>query len=219
MFSNRKIILIIILLVTLSVTAYVLLVVIPARAARQTYEGAKEVAEDFRKAFQFTPEVKINRTVILQQQTPILELATVNQKFQHQYNWTNTWMNSKKVIKISGTMEAKAGFNLNEKFTIDIQGAEATVTLPEPKLLSIEPLGDITYEDENGYWNWVNNDDRSAALNAFTTDAREFAQTAALVNDARSQMETKITSILQAHGLAVTIRYDGTSTVIIPPAP
>src|SRR5687768_12790010 len=113
MFSNRKIILIILLLITISVTSYFLFVVIPARAVRQSYEGAKEIGRDIKELFQFTPEVSVNNTVVLEQQTPILELATLSQTFRHEYEWTNTWLNSTKKIKITGTMEAKAGFDLN----------------------------------------------------------------------------------------------------------
>jgi hypothetical protein len=105
--SSRKIILLILLLITVSVTAYVIVVVIPARLAEKSYEGAKQIGRDISKVLQFTPEIKVNNTIVLQQQTPILELATVSQKFQHQYDWVNTWMGSTKKINISGVFEAR----------------------------------------------------------------------------------------------------------------
>ena len=208
MFSNRKIILIIILLVTVSITAYFLLVVIPAKVARQSYEGAKEIGRDFREAFQFTPEVRVKNTIVLQQQASIFEVATLNQKFHHQYHWTNTWMNSTKTVTLSGTLDAKAGFDLNQKFIIHIDGDKAVVTLPEPELLSLEPLDDMKFEDENGYWNWVNNEDRSAAMNAFINDARSYSSSANFVNDAKASMEEKINAMLQSHGITTTFRYE-----------
>ncbi|HEY3402680.1 MAG TPA: DUF4230 domain-containing protein, partial [Ohtaekwangia sp.] len=171
MFSSRKLILWIVLLITLCIAAYVLLVYVPRRMAEQAYEGAKQIGQDISEVFQFTPEVRVNNTVVLQQQTPILELATLSQKFRHEYAWTNTWLNSTKKIKITGTFEAKAGFDLNQKIEVDIHEHHAIVTLPEPKLLSLQPQADYTFEDENGIWNWVNPEDRSKALNAFTQDA------------------------------------------------
>lgn len=207
MFSNRKIILIIVLLLTFSFAAYFIVVIIPARLAEKTYEGAKQIGRDFREAFQFTPEVTVNNTIVLQQQTPILELATLSQKFQHHYVWTNTWLGSKKKIDITGTFEAKAGFDLNKKFKIDIAEDKAVVTLPNPQLLSVEGLSDIIFRDEQGLWNWVNGQDRAAAVNAFTADARTYAAQAPFVGQAQKSVEDKIRAILKTHGKEVEIRY------------
>lgn len=208
MFSNRKIVLMIVLLATFSLAAYFVVVYIPSALARKSYDGAKEIGKDIRDFFHFTPEVKVNNTVVLQQQTPILELATVNQTFQHQHEWVNTWMKSTKKITITGTMEAKAGFDLNKKFVIDIQDDKAYVTLPRPQLLSIESKSDIVFKDENGIWNWVDAADRSKAINAFTGSAREYAAQANFINDAQKQVVDKITQILQAHGKTVVIQFD-----------
>jgi len=207
MFSNRKIVLIIVLLITLSLSAYFVVVYIPSALARKSYDGAKEIGNDIRKFFNFTPEVKVNNIVVLQQQTPILELATVNQTFQHKHEWVNTWMKSTKKITITGTMDAKAGFDLNRKFIIDIQDDKAYVTLPRPKILSISPRGDIVFKDENGIWNWVDTEDRSNAINAFTNSAREYANNANFIQDAEKQVVDKITEILQAHGKTVVIQF------------
>ncbi len=207
MFGNRKLILIIILLITLSITAYVIVVVVPSHLAERSYEGARQIGRDISKAFQFTPEITVNNTVVLQQQAPILELATLSQSFQHQYEWTNTRLGSTKKIKITGVFEAKAGFDLNKKFSIEINDDVATVTLPKPTLLSIESLQGVKFEDENGYWNWVNMDDRSKAMNAFTLDARRYAEQAQFVDDAQQFVEKKLTEILLLHGKQVEIRY------------
>ncbi|RAW02831.1 DUF4230 domain-containing protein [Pseudochryseolinea flava] len=208
MFSNRKIILLIILLITICCTAYFIVVYVPASLARKSYDGAKEIGKDIRDLFHFTPEVKVNNTVVLQQQTPILELATINQTFQHRHEWMNTWMKSTKKITITGTMEAKAGFDLNQKFSIDIRDDKAYVTLPRAKLLSIESKGDIVFKDENGIWNWVDAADRSKAINAFTNSARDYAANANFIQESQKQVVDKLTQILQAHGKTVIIQFD-----------
>jgi len=207
MFGNVKIILLTILLITLGITAYVLVVVIPAQLAERSYEGAKQIGRDISEAFQFTPEITVNNTIVLQQQTPILELATVSQKFQHQYSWRNTWLGSTKEIRIRGSFDAKAGFDLNKKFSIQIEDEKAIVTLPKPQLLSMESLNDVKFEDENGVWNWVDMEDRSKALNAFTADARKYAEQAQFILQAQEVMEKKLTEIMKQHGKEVTIRY------------
>ncbi|HEX6225839.1 MAG TPA: DUF4230 domain-containing protein [Chryseolinea sp.] len=207
MFTDRKLVLIVISLIVVTVTAYMLFVFIPARIAQQTYDGAKQIGQDIANAFNVTPQIKVNNTIILQQQTPILELATVSQKFEHRYGWVNTWLGSTKKIDIRGTFEAKAGFDLNQKFSIDIEGNNATVTLPKPKLLSIEPQNDVTFRDENGVWNWVDAEDRAKAMNAFTRDARRYGEQGKLIEQARLEMETKLREILLLHEKHVEIRY------------
>jgi hypothetical protein len=207
MFSDRKLFLITVFLIVVSVTAYMLLVFIPSRIAQKSYDGARQIGRDIADVFQITPEITVNNTVVLQQQTPILELATVSQKFQHRYDWTNTWLGSTKKINISGTFEAKAGFDLHEKFTIDISRDRAVVILPSPKLLSMEPSGDVRFTDENGVWNWVDAQDRSKAMNAFTRDARKYGQEAKFVEQAKSEMEKKLREIFLVHGMQVEFQY------------
>jgi hypothetical protein len=208
MFSNRKILLVIILIITFTVAAYWVVVVIPSRLAEKTYEGARQIGRDFAKMFSFTPEVTVNNTIVLLQQSPVLELATLSQKFQHHYDWTNTWLGSTKKISINGGFEAKAGFDLRKKFTIQINDNNAIVYLPRPQLLSIQPLDNVTFADESGVWNWVNMEDRSKAMNAFTADARKYAAQAGFVDAARESMIKQITQILTAHGKAVEVRFE-----------
>jgi hypothetical protein len=207
MHNNRRLILFIILLMVLTTTAYILVVVIPSRLAQQSYEGAKQIGRDIAKVFQVTPEVTVQNTVVLQQQSQILELATLSQKFEHRYDWTNTWLGSTKKINIAGTFEAKAGFNLQKKFSIQIDGEKAVVTLPNPELLSIEFLGDVSFSDENGVWNWVQPDDRAKAMNAFMKDARRYGEQGEFVQAAQAEMERKLKEIMLLHGKEVEIRY------------
>ncbi len=204
---SRNLKLLIALLIVGTIASYVVLVVIPTQLAERGYEAARTLGEDFKKAFQFTPEITVNNTVVLNQQTPILEMAVLAQNFEHRYSWTNTWLNSTKQIFISGTFEAKAGFDLNQKFSIVLKDEMAIVMLPEPKILSVESQGDITYRDENGVWNWINTDDRTKATNAFIQDARKYATQAGFVNDAKEQVETRLRSLLQPYAKEVVIEY------------
>lgn len=209
MFSNRKIILTIILLCVISLGAYVVFVYVPSEMGKRAYRAAKAIGEDFNKAFGFTPEITINKTVILGQQTPVMELATLSQTFQHQYEWKNTWMKSTKTITIKGSFEAKAGFDLNRKFSVTVtDNNKAIIVMPEPELLSVESQGDIQYRDEQGIWNWVSPADRTEATNAFFTDARRYAEQASFIQDSKRSMEEKLVEIVKNHAKDVEIRYD-----------
>jgi hypothetical protein len=208
MFRTRNIVALTVLIITISVAAYVIVVVIPASLARKTYEGARQIGEDIRKAFQFTPEVTVNNTIVLQQEVSILELATLSQTFRHEYEWINSWMGSTKKITIKGTFDAKAGFDLQKKFNISVSDEKIVVTLPAPKILSVEPKGDLTFTDENGIWNWVDAEDRAKAVNAFTIDARKLAQKNILLKQTESKMEEQLRNILLTYGKEVEIRYE-----------
>ena len=212
---SRNLKLLIVLIIVGAIATYVIFVTIPTQLTKRSYEAAKTLGEDFRKAFQFTPEITVDRTIVLNQQTPVLELAVLSQNFGHNYTWTNAWLGSTKQIFIMGTFEAKAGFDLHQKFKITLIDDTAYVTLPEPTLLSLESQGDITYRDENGIWNWVDMNDRTKATNAFIKDAREFAAQAAFVKDAQTKMETQVKVLLKPYAKEVVIQYS--STERIPP--
>lgn len=205
---SRNLKLLIILLIVGSLSAYLIAVVIPTELAKLSYEAAKTLGEDFKKAFQFTPEITVNNTVVLNQQSSVLELASINQNFEHRYTWTNSWLGSTKKVLIAGSFDAKAGFDLHKKFTIKLQGDVAYVTLPQPTVLSVESKGDITYRDEQGIWNWVNMNDRTEATNAFITDARKHAEQTTFVQDARTAMEVRIKELLMPYAKEVRIQYE-----------
>lgn len=212
---SRNLKLLIAVIVLGTIAAYVVLVTIPSQLAQRSYEAAKTLGEDFRKAFQFTPEITVNNTIVLNQQTPVLELAVLSQNFEHRYSWENTWLGSTKQIAISGTFEAKAGFDLHQKFSITLKEDKAFVLLPEPKILSVESQGDIIYRDEHGIWNWIDPDDRTAATNAFINDARKYSEQSVFVQDAKSKMEERLKALLQPHVKAVVIQYQ--ESVELPP--
>ncbi len=210
---SRNLKLIIILVIVGTLASYIIAVVIPTQLAKRSYEAAKALGEDFKKAFQFTPEITVNNTVVLNQQSPILELAVLAQNFEHRYTWINSWLGSTKKIFISGTFDAKAGFNLNRKFSIRLQDDVAHVSLPEPTILSVESKGDIEYRDEQGMWNWVNVNDRTQATNSFIQDARKAAAQDKLIQDAKAQVETRLRDLLKPYAKEVVIQYDLSVTI------
>jgi hypothetical protein len=204
---SRNLKLIIALIIVGTIAAYIVLVTIPTQLAKRSYEAAKTLGEDFKNVFQFTPQITINNTVVLNQQTSILELAVLSQNFEHRYLWTNTWLKSTKQIEITGTFETKVGFNLSQDVSIILKDDRAIVSLPEPTILSVESQGDIVYRDEDGIWNWVNTEDRSKATNAFIQDARKYSEQAPFVQDAKEKLEVKLQKILQPYAKEIRIEY------------
>ena len=203
----RNLRLLIALIIVGTIAGYVVLVTIPTQLAKRSYEGAKSLGEDIREAFQFTPEVKVNNTIVLHQQTPVLELSVLSQNFEHRYVWENSWLGSTKKIFISGGFNAKVGFDLRRKFSITLRDDKAYVSLPEPRTLSVESQGDITYRDEQGVWNWVSVHDRTRATNAFIRDGRRYANQAAFIQDGKVKMEERLKVLLKPYAEEVVIDY------------
>lgn len=199
--------LLIALIIAGTIAVYVVVVIVPSQLASRSYDGAKKLGEDFRKAFQFTPEISVNNTIVLHQQTPVLELAVLSQNFEHRYVWVHSWLGSTKKIYITGTFDAKVGFDLQRKFAIKLQDEKAIISLPEPITLSVESRGDIEYRDENGIWNWIDIRDRTTATNAFIVDARRFAEKAAFVKEGKKNMEPRIKELLRPYASEVIIQY------------
>ncbi len=204
---SRNFKLLIALIIAGTIAVYIVVITIPTQLAKRSYEGAKTLGEDFRKAFQFTPEITVNNTIVLNQQTTVLELSVLSQNFEHRYVWVHSWLGSTKKIFIAGTFDAKVGFDLQRKFSITLKDEKAIVSLPEPITLSVESQGDIEYRDEHGIWNWVNPDDRTKATNAFITDARKYADQAAFVQEAKKNMEERLKVLLNPYAKEVIVRY------------
>ena len=210
---SRNLKLLIALIIVATMAGYVVLVVIPTQLAKRSYEGAKALGEDFRKALQFTPEIKVGNTVVLNQQTPILELSVLSQNFEHRYVWENSWLGSTKKIFITGTFDAKVGFDLHKRFSITLRDDKALVSLPEPQTLSVESRGDMTYRDEQGIWNWVSVQDRTRATNAFVSDARRYAEQAQFVEEAKRHLEERLRQVLKPYAKEIEVDY---GTTLIP---
>ncbi len=103
---------------------------------------ATSVAHGIRDTFNFTPEVRVNDHVVIEQTIAIAELATVSRDISVEYRWSHEWLGSTKTIALRGSFTAKAGFDLHEPFTIDIKKYPLNVRarMPSPKILSLQML-------------------------------------------------------------------------------
>jgi hypothetical protein len=77
------------LLVLLGVllASYVLFFHAPMKLAEAAAGGMKEM-------FNFTPRVTINQTVVIEQNTPIMEIATVAREVHADHAWSHQWLGS-----------------------------------------------------------------------------------------------------------------------------
>ena len=195
--SHTKIILITLAMVVATACAYFLVVVIPKRALSEQYELAKSIGRDIDRAMQFTPQISVRSEIVLNKQSNILELATKSQTFHHEFEWSHTWLGSEKLVRIKGNFVAKAGYDLNQLMSINIEPHLVTVTVPEPKILSVEAV-DYKIEGEGGWWNSISDADRSAALKEFTSSARKAMEGSELIASARNNFEDSLNKIFSS---------------------
>ncbi len=189
---------VVILLIGGAVGAYIIFMKIPTDLATATAEGIKE-------AFHVTPQVRINQTVIIEQNTPILELATVARQLLVDYSWSHTWMGSTKTIRLQAVFTAKGGVDLREPFRLTILRSPLRVeaTLPPAKLLSLTMDSYKVLQDEDGWWNRISNADRDSAMGQLQSIARTQAGSSGLLDEVKSSMRDRIMEIVKRNNAVV----------------
>lgn len=163
---------------------------------------ANLLATTFENAFQTTPRISINQAVVISQNTPVLELVTLERQILVRHSLRETWMHSTKEFEIEAAFTAKAGIPLREEFTIDLVngGRRASVRFPRAKLLSLE-MGDLRIlRDEDGLWNKLTAKDRERAIRDLRGEARRQILSTDFLPTATEETREQIAGLLAAAG-------------------
>jgi hypothetical protein len=201
-----KILLIILAMITATACIYFLIVVVPKKAINEQYEIAKNIGRDIENALQFTPQISVRNEIVLNKQSNILELATKSQTFRHEFEWRHTWLGSEKILRIKGNFVAKAGYDLNQFVSINIEPGSVMVSVSEPKILSIEAT-DYQFEGESGWWNSISDNDRSSVLREFTLSARKTMEGSDLLGSAQKSFEESLNKVFKKHLGDIRVTY------------
>jgi len=161
---------------------------------------AASVAREFQRAFNFVPEIRVNSTVVIRPDKPVMELATVQRQAQVRYAWSQTWMHSTKRLEIEATFTARAGFDLTRPFQLQIASRTLAIhaSLPPPKILSIGMSGVRILADEDGLWNGLTQEDRQAAFVALEAKAVEQFKHSDILAEAQRQAEKRLADLLKS---------------------
>jgi hypothetical protein len=113
------------------------------------------------------------------------------------------------VIRFTQSFELKAGFDLAKPFWIEMGPAqgEATAHLPKPEILATSPVGDVSYRDEDGWWNKVTDEDRSKALTALAGEARKQGEKGPLLEEAKEMTGSRLTDLARAKKIRLQLDY------------
>jgi hypothetical protein len=195
--------------VALAILVAALGIVFHFAVVRPAEQLARRLSQDFAEAFHFTPQIRRGDTTIFEQNTPILELTSVQREIVNLHEWTNIWMGSTKKIVVQGSFLAKAGFDLRELFTISIseRPLRLRARFPAPRLLSCELQNYRIIQDESGWWNQITNDERETVFKELQVAARTKAENSDLLSAATTMLESRLAAIARKNGAVVEIDY------------
>ena len=172
----------------------------PARTAQQGRAELERLSKDLRAAFvdiaQLEPRITINNRIYMEQTRPVSELVVLSRRIEVEHEFLHSWVGSSKRVKLHGTFNAKAGFDLRQNVSIDIRSNEIIVQLPHAQVLGIEQGQVDVLAFENGLWNRISGEDLQKELSILPRLAREKATESGLPAEAehalRQQIEQRI---------------------------
>ncbi len=173
---------------------------LPHRAARTAVDELERVGRDVRDAVvdiaRLQPRVTVNNRVYFEQSSPIAELALVSQRLEVEHEFSHTWAGSTKRLKLHGTFIARAGFDLRQEFTVNVQSPETIVRLPHAQLLSVQQENVDVLVYENGYWNPISGADVQLELAELAKLAHDKARGSDIAAQAEQMFQTQLTTRL-----------------------
>ncbi len=168
----------------------------PARTARQSSAELERLGKDFRAAFvdiaHLQPRITINNRVYMEQTTPVSELVVLSRRIEVEHELLHTWVGSSKRVKLHGTFNAKAGFDLQQNLSIDIRPDEIIVQLPRAQILGVEQEQVDVLAFENGLWNRISGQDLQSELSILPELASEKAAESGLPIEAERTLQRQL---------------------------
>lgn len=174
----------------------------PMRTAHQATDEVERVARGLRNAFvdigHLQPRITVNDRVYLEQTTPTAELAIISRTVEVEHEMLHTWIGSTKRVKLHGTFNVKAGFDLSGNVSVTAADDAITIRLPHATILGTEQKQVDVLAFENGYWNRISGADLQAELAMLPELARQRAAEAGLVADAEHSLQQQLDARIHA---------------------
>jgi len=174
----------------------------PARTAHQGTAELERLGKEMRAAFvdiaHLQPRVTINSRVYLEQTTATSELAILTRRVQVEHEMQHSWAGSEKRVRLHGTFNVKAGFDLRQDLSIDVRPEEIVVKLPHAQILGVEQDQVEVLTFENGYWNRISATDVQSELALLPQLAREKAAAAGLTTEAEKALQQQLDARVHA---------------------
>jgi Protein of unknown function (DUF4230) len=175
----------------------------PGRTIGQGTEDLERLGKDLRSAFidiaHLQPRITINnQTVVNENASPVAELATLTKELKVKREFAHTWAGSSKRIKLSGTFVVKAGFDLRQDVTVNVQPGEIVIQLPHAEIVGLEEQRVDVLALENGLWNRISGADLQNELAQLPEMARKQAIEIGLPGDAEQELQRELNKRIRA---------------------
>ena len=168
------------------------------RAAASGVDQLERVGRDLRAAFldigPLQPRIVINDRVYSEQTTPTAELVVLNRRTEVEHEFGHTWAGSTKRIRLHGTFNVRAGFDLRRELKVTIGPSEIVVHLPHAMILSVDQQNVDVLEMNNGFWNPISPQDMQDELARLPQLAREKVAVDDLIIEAEKTLARILTS-------------------------
>jgi hypothetical protein len=177
---------------------------------------AKAVSRTFVDAFQVQPEVRINQVTVYGQSAPVAELAilTKEQLVEYTYKHEITFQQKSlpftgKLIRVRAVYRMKAGFDLHQPFTVQIDSTTKRIaaSLPPAQILSVERVGDLQYEDQDSFFNSITSAEREKVLNEVEAYARQQAVASGILKETERQAGERLQELMEKNGQKIIFGF------------
>jgi len=149
---------------------------LPARALQSASNQAEievaKVRDAFSDLFHLQPTIKVSEKVVLGQIATAPELAVLSRDVEVTRDTMQVWWGSAKTIRMRSVYRVRAGFDLSQRFEVQVQGPEISIDVPRAKILSVEPVLTKIEELRDGLWNKIQACDVEKELNKMPEIAR-----------------------------------------------
>lgn len=174
----------------------------PMRTAQQSTAELERIGRKVRDTFvelaQMQPRVMIRDRVYLERTDAVAELAVLSRRTEVEHEFEHTWAGSTKRVKLHGTYQVKAGFDLRGNVSADVRPEEIDIQLPRASILGVEQQEVDVLELQNGFWNKISAADLEHELAQLPKLAREKALASGLTSQAEEQLRQQLEARLGA---------------------
>lgn len=153
---------------------------------------ATRVSKAFAELGHLQPRITVRDHVFFEQTKSVLELAVVSRETQVEREMEHEWLGSKKRMRLRGTYQVRAGFDLTQPFSVRVEGARIDTKLPPPRILSVDSKDIEVTVFENGLWNKISPAELEGELRALPLLARQKAGEAGLQKEAFEAFSARI---------------------------
>ena len=185
---------------------------LPGRAAKMTVDQLERLGRDVRNAIgqiaQVQPRLTINERVYFEQTTAVSELGLVSQRLEVEHEFLHTWAGSSKRLRLHGTFTAKAGFDLHQEISVNVQSEAIVVRLPHAQIIGLEQIAVEVLTFENGFWNPISGADVQSEVATLDRIARERVSERNLPEQAEDEFRKQLTSRIKTSSPIHLVFYD-----------